>query len=93
MLTDVVGSCKKAADLSGLSVETIYQWRAEVKKSQFKSLAVVERPSAAVTVTATNSVPSQLKISGTVTVTTPKGFSIGGLDLETALILLQKLES
>ncbi|MFN7728132.1 MAG: helix-turn-helix domain-containing protein [Bdellovibrio sp.] len=56
LLTDVVGSCKKAADLSGLSVETIYQWRAEVKKSQFKSLAVVERPSAAVTVTATNSV-------------------------------------
>jgi hypothetical protein len=56
LLCDLVGSTKQAAELCGLSRETIYQWRAEVKKSQFKALAVVEskNKSAAVTVTKTS---------------------------------------
>lgn len=37
LLCDLVGSTKKAAEMCGISKETIYQWRAEAKKSHSKS--------------------------------------------------------
>jgi transposase len=78
LLSGLVGSCKKAAELSGLSVETIYQWRAEVKKSQFKSIAVVEKKSKTVTVTEpVLKAPVDQKLV-TVTVTTPGGYKVEG---------------
>ena len=94
LLSDVVGSCKKAAELSGLSVETIYQWRAEVKKSQsFKMLPVVERSTKSVTVTDPGPKFSKIKAGDavTVTVTTPQGFVIAGLDTDQVLEILLKL--
>lgn len=89
LLCDLIGSTKKAADLCGLSAETIYQWRAEVKKTQFKSLAVVETAKKSVTVTDTNS-KKVLEASGSVTVTTPKGFMVSGLDVGQAVLFLKQ---
>lgn len=93
LLCDLVGSTKKAAELCGISAETIYQWRADVKKSQFKSLPVVESKTKSVAVTDTNTKSSNLKTSEsvTVTVTTPKGFVISGLNFEQTLVILAKL--
>jgi len=86
--SDLVGSCKKASEICGLSVDTIYQWRADAKKAQFKSIAVVESKSKSVTVTdrASRTDP----ISVTVTVTTPNGYKIEG-DAETVLKILKGL--
>ena len=90
---DLVGSTKKAAALCEISAETIYQWRAETKRTQFKSLPVVQKPSKSVTVTDPNLKSSNLTSnpSVTVTVTTPEGFTITGIDAEQALAILLKL--
>lgn len=89
LLSDLVGSCKKASELCGLSVETIYQWRADVKKSQFKSIAVVESKSksVAVTVPAPKTAIVSSPESGSVTVTTPNGYRIEGKADEVLKIL------
>lgn len=86
---DLVGSTKKAASLCEISAETIYQWRAETKRSQFKSLPVVESSSKSVTVTDPNLKSKNPTV--TVTVTTPEGFIISGLDTDQLLLVLQKL--
>jgi len=93
LLCDLVGSTKQAAELCGLSKETLYQWRAEMKKTQqFKSLPVVESSKKSVTVTDTNPLETKnQKASGSVTVTTPKGFVIAGLELDQALVILKQL--
>ena len=91
VLSDLVGSCKKASELCGLSVETIYQWRADAKKSQFKSIAVVESKSKSVTVT-TPSSKSANKESVSVTVMTPNGYRIEGHS-EAVLDILKGLGS
>ena len=89
LLSDLVGSCKKASELCGLSVETIYQWRADAKKTQFKSIAVIESKNKSVTVTAPNLKVSE---SASVTVTTPGGYKIQG-DADTVLKILKNLGS
>lgn len=90
---DLIGSTKKAADACEISAETIYQWRAETKRTQFKSLPVVQNTFKSVTVTEPNSKPSNSPSDPTVsvTVTTPDGFTIAGLDAEQALEILLKL--
>ena len=78
VLSDLVGSCKKASEICGLSVETIYQWRADAKKSQFRSIAVVESKNKSVTVTAPNPSLGVGQKIVSVTVTTPGGYKIEG---------------
>ena len=90
VLSDLVGSCKKASEICGLSVETIYQWRADAKKAQFKSIAVVESKtkSGAVTVPVSKALTAQEFVS--VTVTTPNGYKIEG-DGDAVLRILKGL--
>ena len=90
LLCDLVGSTKKAAEMCGLSKETIYQWRAEAKKSHFKSLPVVSSDKS-VTVTAAKVLGEKKLVHlGSVTVTTPKGFVVAGLNFEQALSFLKQ---
>ncbi len=92
-LDQLVKSTKQTAELSGLAVDTLYQWRSEAKKEKFKQISVVNNKS--VTVTDTNprsrSVIPENQRSVTVTVTTPKGFVIEGLPSELALDFLIKM--
>ena len=86
-------STKDTADACGLSVDTIYQWRSEAKKVNFKQLAVVQKKS--VTVTDAKS-PKHYQLSEslrsvTVTVTTPQGFKLEGVPTELALEFLLKI--
>ena len=93
VFADLIGSTRKAAEACEISAETIYQWRAETKKSKFKMLPVVEsRSSKSVTVTEPNrAIPNtQAQAASTVTVTTPEGFVFAGLDHSQALSLLLK---
>jgi hypothetical protein len=93
VFADLAGSTKKAAEACEISAETIYQWRADTKKSQFKMLPVVERSTKAVTVTDPNRGTPNTKVQSlaTVTVTTPEGFVFTGLDQAQVLSLLLKL--
>ena len=75
-MSELIGFSKKASQLCGLSVETIYQWRAEAKKSQFKSIAVVDQRKKSVTVT--EPVSKSITDTASVTVTTPRGYKIEG---------------
>lgn len=92
LLCDLIGSTRQAAELCGISKETIYQWRAEIKKSDFKSIAVVESKKQSLTVAdATKTYPeNKMPRLGTVTVTTPKGFIVSGLSIEQALDFLKQ---
>ncbi len=58
-LDRMINSTKRTAEVCGLSVDTIYQWRAEVKKANFKQLSVVSR---FITVTVTT--PKGYKVAG-----------------------------
>jgi hypothetical protein len=99
VFADLVGSTRKAAEACEISAETIYQWRAEAKKSKFKMLPVVERSSKSVTITDPNRtnlkplVQSEVTTPATVTVTTPEGFVFSGLDQAQVLALLFKLRA
>jgi hypothetical protein len=92
-LVEAVGSTKVASEMCGISSQTIYQWRSELKKSHFKSLTVVNsKPkSQTVTVPKVKSVFSSKEKIPTVTITTPLGFTIKGLNLNEALELLLRL--
>jgi hypothetical protein len=92
LLSDLVGSAKKAAGLCDFSVDTIYQWRAEVRKSHFKSIAVVEAKNKSVTVTAPVRAEALEQELGTVTVTTPGGFRIEGQS-DVVLTILKSIGS
>lgn len=94
-LDRLVGSTKKTAELSGLSIDTIYLWRSQAKLAGFKALSVVENKTPSVTVTVTK--PEQLKDfqelkSVTVTVTTPKGYKIENLPANLAVEFLLKVK-
>ena len=92
VLSDLVGSCKKASEICGLSVETIYQWRADAKKSQFKSIAVIPSKNKSVTVTAPKLNLGVGHKAVAVTVTTPNGYKIEG-EVDTVLKILKSLGS
>jgi hypothetical protein len=92
-LVENVGSVKAASDMCGISCQTIYQWRSDLKKNNFKSLTVVESApkSTTVTVPKVNLESRPKESSTTVTVITPGGFTIKGLKASDALKILLKL--
>ncbi len=87
-------STKRTADLSGFSVDTLYVWRAEIRKN-FKQLPVVKNKSVTVTDIETRKLAktSETLKFVTVTVTTPKGYRFEGFSPEFALELLFKMEA
>jgi transposase len=92
-LVDGVNSIKVASEMCGISAHTIYQWRSDQKKSNFKSLTVVNQQSKSPTVTVPKAKPilKSKEQSPTVTVTTPQGFTIKGLSSDEAVEILLKL--
>ncbi len=94
-LDHLVGSTKRAAELSGLPADTLYLWRSEAKRKGFKSLAVVEQkpasPKKSVTVTVTSPPSQGPKTFVNVTVKTPKGYVIEGLRLEDVIEFFLKV--
>lgn len=86
-LSDLLGS-KRTAELTGLPVDTLYAWRADVRKANNKSLAVRNAKDRFATVTVTDKSPENLV---TVTVTTPKGYLIEGLPAGLAIDFLLKI--
>jgi hypothetical protein len=93
-LIEHLGSIKEAGEMTGISSDTLYAWRAQakIKTSQFKQISVVNAKS--VTVTDTDFPDRQiLQQSGsvTVTVTTPRGFLIEGLPPDLAVEFLLKI--
>jgi transposase-like protein len=89
-----LGSAKEAAKLCEISPHTIYQWRLRARRSQFKSLSVVDRSDKSPTVTVTNDRRSrrQSNESLTVTVTSPGGYIVEGLSSVHAFEFLLSLE-
>ncbi len=89
-----VGSVKKASAMCSISAQTIYQWRSDQKKSNFKSLTVVNDRSKSSMVTVPNTKTSVLKSKDqaqAITVTTPKGYVIKGLLPRDVIEILLKL--
>ncbi len=89
-LSEQLSSVKQASELCGISTHTIYQWRSDLRKENFKSIVV--RPEGK-SVTVTNTKPlvhTELKVV-TVTVTTFSGFTVSGLDIDQVILMLQKL--
>jgi hypothetical protein len=91
-------SAREAAERTGVGYETFLQWRyqrRQLEKRQFHQISVSpERKEIAKIGTVT--VPKRKKTKferkvGTVTVTTPDGYLVGALDLESAIILLKGL--
>jgi hypothetical protein len=74
-------SAREAADRTGVGYETFLQWRyqrRQLAKRQFHQVAVKPEEKAIAKI-------------GTVTVTTPDGFRIEALDLQSAVLLLKDL--
>lgn len=93
-LCEVLGSSTEAADLCGISVHTIYKWRYDEKQKSFKSLPVVQVSKKPITVTVPKTKTSDAKSEVvTVTVTTPRGFKIQGLNLRGVLDMIRELET
>ena len=92
-LDRLVNSTKETADACGLSVDTIYAWRSEAKKANFKQLSIVNKKSVTVTDTKSQKAAkiSDSSSSVTVTVTTPKGFKIEGLSQDLIIEFLIKI--
>jgi hypothetical protein len=92
-LDRLLNSTKRRAEVCGISVDTVYQWRSEAKKENFKQLSVVNKKSVTVTDTKSQKLAQISEGSKfiTVTVTTPKGFKVEGLTADLALELLLKL--
>lgn len=92
-LDRLVKSTKRTAEVCGLSVDTIYQWRSEFKKASFKQLSVVNKKTVTVTDTEYRKAAQVTEDSRfvTVTVTTPKGFKIEGLPQDLALEFFLKI--
>ena len=74
-LSNLGMTIKSIAEMTGISAETLYVWRAVARKSGFKSLAVVNKKSAI----------------ATVTVATPNGFVIEGLPAGLTIDFLLKI--
>ena len=90
-LCDFTSTYKEAAELSGISVDSIYVWRAMARQSGFKQLSVVHKKPKSLTVTDTDLGRANLSGSVTVTVTTPKGFLIEGLPPDSVIQFLLQL--
>ncbi len=76
-LCELVGSVKGAAELVGISTDSVYAWRSKSKAEGFKQLTIAK--SRSVSVTDTDARPIQGAAVVTVTVTTPDGYLIEGL--------------
>jgi hypothetical protein len=91
-------SARDVSERTGVGYETFLQWRyqrRQLAKKQFHQINV-KHESKAIAKIGTVTVPKVKtpKISqkiGTVTVTTPDGYLVGALDLESAIFLLKSL--
>ncbi len=85
-LCELVGSVKAAAELVGISTDSVYAWRSNSKVAGFKQLTVIK--SGSVSVTDADAKPVRGSSVVTVTVTTPDGYLIEGLPADMVIEVL-----
>jgi hypothetical protein len=86
-------SFRKIAHQTGISVVTMYAWNQQKSQKEAKFIPVeVVNTKKTITVTDTDNSMTDIKKTVTVTVTTPQGFKIDGLDIEQVLLVIGRLE-
>ena len=78
----------KIAERTGIASQTIYTWR---RPERFLPVKVVNPPIP--TITVGNEIRKSRQKLTTVTVITPRGFRIEGLDAKSAMAIIERLEN